>query len=774
MNRNSQILRVLLASLTFTGCGFAAEGPRLGLVENVELQPLAAQVQRLVEALDYLGAPLTDGEKSRLREAANQSKPAEGVALIQAVLDPHCLVGVNINPEMRVKAAIGPAKPELVEKGWQTFLVKVANQAGATAQLRAVSPNAIAVYEADSVRTASDKFYRTKGASLERKASELWLELDLFNQQPMKQNLSGLPLEYVLLQLYSRDAGKREAKLLFDVGQGTQTLGYRNDLDILFESVPSTEVTFQIKDENGKPAMAGFVIRDRQGHIYPARSKRLAPDFGFQEQIYRTDGEGLTLPAGDYAIQYSRGPEYLAGSTSLKVGTKSQRAEFQLQRWIDPSKMGWWSGDHHIHAAGCAHYVKPTEGVLAADMFRHCLGEDLKVGANLTWGPCFDYQKQFFTGKIDAASRYPYLLRYDVEVSGFGSHQSGHLCLLRLKEQIYPGGDSDKHWPTLCLNTHRWAKKQGAVTGSAHSGWGLDVDTDQLPNYVVPPFNGIGANEYIVDVTHEIPGPEGKLMPAVDFISVVDTPYVWELNIWYQTLNVGFRTRISGETDFPCIYGERVGLGRSYVKLDGDLDYDRWCEGIRQGRNYTGDGRSHLLNFRANNVAMGENGSELKIPNPGVVRVTANVAALLDEKPNPALRNRRYNQQPYWAVERARLGDSRTVPVELVMNGYPVATRTITAGGKMEDVAFDVKVERSSWLALRILPSSHTNPIFVLVDGQPIRASRRSAEWCLKGVDRCWSQKERFIKAGELDEAKQAYEHARQAYRSLIAECVAD
>jgi hypothetical protein len=774
MNGHARILGLLLASFTFTRCAFAAEGPRLGLVENVDLQPLAAQVQRLVEALDYLGAPLTGGEKLRLRDAANQSKPAEGVALIQAVLDPHCLVGVNINPEMRVKAVIGPAKPELIEKGWQTFLVKVVNQAGATAELRAVSPNAIAAYEADSLRTASDKFYQGKRVSLERKASELWLELDLFNQQPMKQNLSGLPLEYVLIQLYSRDAGKREAKLGFDVGQGTQDLGYRNDVDILFESAPSTEVTFQIKDENGKPAMAGFVIRDRQGHIYPARSKRLPPDFGFQEQIYRMDGEKVTLPAGGYAVQYSRGPEYLAGSTSIKVGTKSQRAEFQLQRWIDPSKLGWWSGDHHIHAAGCAHYVKPTEGVLAADMLRHCLGEDLKVGANLTWGPCFDYQKQFFTGKIDAVSQYPYLLRYDVEVSGFGSHQSGHLCLLRLKEQIYPGGDSDKHWPTLCLNTHRWAKKQGAVTGSAHSGWGLEVDTDQLPNYVVPPFNGIGANEYIVDVTHEIPGPEGKLMPAVDFISVADTPYVWELNIWYQTLNVGFRTRISGETDFPCIYGERVGLGRSYVKLDGELDYDRWCEGIRQGRNYTGDGRSHLLNFRANNVAMGENGSELKIPTPQVVRVTASVAALLDEKPNPDLRNRRYNQKPYWNLERARVGDSREVPVELVMNGYPVAARTITADGKMEEVSFDVKVERSSWLALRILPSSHTNPIFVLVDGQPIRASRRSAEWCLKGVEQCWSQKQRFIKAGELDDARQAYEHARQSYRRLIAECVAD
>ena len=88
-------------------------------------------------------------------------------------------------------------------------------------------------------------------------------------------------------------------------------------------------------------------------------------------------------------------------------------------------------------------------------MYRHCQGEDLKVGCNLTWGPCFDFQKKFFTGKDDAVSRYPYLLHYDIEVSGFGSHQSGHLVLLDLKEEIYPGGDSDKHWPTLCLNTLR-------------------------------------------------------------------------------------------------------------------------------------------------------------------------------------------------------------------------------------------------------------------------------------------------------------------------------
>ena len=104
--------------------------------------------------------------------------------------------------------------------------------------------------------------------------------------------------------------------------------------------------------------------------------------------------------------------------------------------------------------------------------------------------------------------------------------------------------------------------------------------------------------------------PDGKMQPAVDFLSMVDTPYVWELNIWYHTLNAGYRTRVSGETDFPCIYGERVGLGRSYVKLDGKLDYDAWCEGIRNGRNYVSDGFSHLMDLKVGDVKVGENGSE--------------------------------------------------------------------------------------------------------------------------------------------------------------------
>src|SRR5256885_4432522 len=615
---------------------FAADSPTLPIVKNVELQPLVAQVRRVMEAVDYLGSPLSVADKQSRETAFKQTASDAAAEAVQQVLENYCLFGVNINPESRVKVAPGPAKPELAEKGWRQFLVKVHNEAGVPAELRAISPNALSLYEGGWGSTPSDKVYRKRGDASQPNPSDLWLDLQTFSKQPLREQLSGLNLEYRIIQLYSRDAGKREGKISFNVGQGTQDIGYRNDVDALFDCLPAGEVTFHVHDENGRPTTAMFIIRDNQGRIYPSQAKRLAPDYGFHPQVNRADGETENLPAREYTIEYTRGPEYIAKTETLKVSGKKQALNFKLERWIDPSKMGWWSGDHHIHAAGCAHYTKPSEGVHAPDMFRHCRGEDLKVGCNLTWGPCFDYQKQFFTGKDDKVSIWPYLLHYDVEVSGFGSHNSGHLVLLRLKEEIYPGGDSDKHWPTLCLNTLRWAKKQGAVCGPAHSGWGLEVSTDELPNYIVPPFNGIGANEYIVDVTHEVPGPDGQRVRAVDFISTVDTPNVWELNIWYHTLNVGFRTRISGETDFPCIYGERVGLGRSYVKLDGKLNYADWCEGIRQGRHYGADGKSQLLEFKVNDRAMGEQGSELKLAQPARVKVQLKAAALLNEKPNPA------------------------------------------------------------------------------------------------------------------------------------------
>ena len=135
------------------------------------------------------------------------------------------------------------------------------------------------------------------------------------------------------------------------------------------------------------------------------------------------------------------------------------------------------------------------------------------------------------------------------------------------------------------------------------------------------------------------------------------------------------------------------------------------------------------------------------------------------------IQSRPLDQEPFWHIERARIGSTREVSVELVLNGKPVAHKNLVADGAVQEIAFDVPVEKSSWLAARILGSSHTNPIFVLVDGKPIRASRQSAQWCLAGVNQCWTQKAPKISKAELPDAQAAYDHAREVYTKLIKEC---
>ena len=108
--------------------------------------------------------------------------------------------------------------------------------------------------------------------------------------------------------------------------------------------------------------------------------------------------------------------------------------------------------------------------------------------------------------------------------------------------------------------------------------------------------------------------------------------------------------------------------------------------------------------------------------------------------------------------------------MEIVVNGAVVATQHLVADGQIRTLSFDVAIERSSWIAARILPSSHTNPIFAIVGGAPVRASRRSAQWCLDAVNQCWSQKASRIRASELDEARRVYDRAREVYRQRLAE----
>ncbi|QEG21549.1 CehA/McbA family metallohydrolase [Mariniblastus fucicola] len=794
-------LKLALLFSLLSGLCFLQPAPchAVQLVDGVDKQPLVAATKRMMVALEAAGSPLSV-EATAALEKAFRKPGAESVAGIQKVLDPLCLAHVEINAESRVKVRVGECKKELMQNGWRAFLVKVHNMARINPLLVVESPNAAPVYQQGKwprERPRSDEKLVDQDEVLDR-----FLTISMLDRPPLQRKLSGLELEYRVLLLYSRDAGQREASLSFHIGAGTKDIGFRSAMPVLFDCQRAVEVKLNVRDFDNKPTTASFVIVDEQGRVYPHQSRRLAPDFFFHRQVYRSDGESVWLPPGKYSFTVSRGPEYLPLEFKETIAdAKSHELSIRLERWTHLAKRNWFSGDHHIHAAGCSHYDSPTEGVGPEAMMRHVRGEDLNIGNVLSWGPCWYTQKQYFNGDVSKLSTPENILRYDVEVSGFPSSHCGHLCLLKLAEDDYPDAENLEDWPSWTLPVLKWGKEQGGIVGYSHSGWGIatpDIMPDGsrgfpearwggapddwrgkpselLPDYAMPRFDGIGANEYVVTAAHNV----------CDFISAVDTPAFWELNIWYHTLNCGMTTRISGETDFPCIYDDKVGLGRVYVKFPDDtpLNYNTWVEGLRDGRSYVSDGLSHIVDFKINGLGVGEKvndssaNSRIDLKEPSTVKLSFDATAMLPQwttEETEAIRERRLDEKPYWHIERCRIGLTRTVPVEIVVNGEVVKTEMLVADGKFNTFETELKIEKSSWVAVRILPSSHTNPIFVHVDGQPIRANSKSAQWCIDAVGVCWDAKKHQIRESEQEAAKKAYDQAADVYRKILSECVGD
>jgi hypothetical protein len=811
--------------LFFSGAAARAQA----VVVEVEFQPLAANVSRVIEALSYLGSPLEDKTASEIRRSI--AKADSGA--LQRACDAHAIFLVSIDAGSRVKVERGPAAARLQQAGYVPVLVKVVNQTESTRRLVIDSPQSGPVYA--GVAELSMKRQQQEHLRInENKAGapDRFLHVEMFESPPMKNRLSGLAVEYVIALIYSNEAGKREAKISFELADDDQdtaatTRRSRAELPIEFDVRPAVRVQLSVKDVDGRPTVARLLFRDATGHVYPPQPKRLAPDLFFQPHIYRGDGETVLLPPGKFTLQSSRGPEYRVLTREANIEPAQEAAlSVDLQRWVDPAAFGFYSGDHHIHAAGCAHYTSPTEGVLPEHMFRQVKGEGLNVGCVLTWGPCFDYQRRFFTPAPHELSDTRTVLKYDLEISGFGSQALGHVCLLNLKDQVYPGSQgATKGWPTWTTPVMRWAKQQGGVTGYAHSASGLHIDppaaarwlleradadrsgslsaaeverallpqsfdridangdgslsqpelvasinrvADELPNLAVPAMTGVGAMEIAVTAAEGV----------CDFISAMDTPRIQEWNTWYHLLNCGFPIKVSGETDFPCMASRAVGQGRVYVQLGNvdRVDFAAWCAGLAAGRSYVSDGYAHALEFTVDGQKPGEN--NVALDESGKVTVRAKVA-FAEETPLAVAyggivpeRGRRLVGDTVLLhgprTEQVIKGGQRRV--EIVVNGEAVASREVPADGKIHDLEFTVPIDRSGWVALRHFPQLHTNPVNVLVAEQPIRASRASALWCIETIDLLWRNRQRNIAPAEREEAKATFDRAIERYRQIARE----
>jgi hypothetical protein len=242
--------------------------------------------------------------------------------------------------------------------GWRVFLVKVHNEAGVTAPLRRPAPTpsrstSRSTGSPDPARSVPPPTCPTAG----------WISTcstPAAGADPLGPG-AGIP-HRAALQPRPRQArgGDRLRRRPGDAGSRLSQRG----ADPVRVPAGGPRAAVDVLDDDGTPTTGQLTIRDAR----PRLSGPLAaagPDFFFHDQIYRHDGEEVVLPPGSTSRVYSRGPEYLNLTKTITVPAAAD----EHQRVVPPQALdqagdlGWYSGDHHVHAAGCSHYEAPTEGV---------------------------------------------------------------------------------------------------------------------------------------------------------------------------------------------------------------------------------------------------------------------------------------------------------------------------------------------------------------------------------------------------------------------------
>jgi hypothetical protein len=406
-----------------------------------------------------------------------------------------------------------------------------------------------------------------------------------------------------------------------------------------------------------------------------------------------------------------------------------------------PEPPDWYAGDAHVHRGiGCGREHE-KEMLTAAQLLEMMKPNDLAVISVLSDignGELKYVEKDLplMTGKDNPVSTPDRILHWDAEwhydpdgVTIARKVIGGHLILLGLKQ----GGQPFAHYTYPILD---WAKKNGGLGGFAHMQY--------LPFAFYPPPDGI---LHSLDCCSPLEFPVETALGTSSFLMEDVHGSDSALEAYYKILNTGFRPGLVASTDYSCNYLEPLGTLLTYVQVpDGNLTYDKWVEGIAKGRTVVSRiGHNEFLDLKVNGASTP--GEEINLPAKGQVKVSIE-----------------------WKSLKQAIGR-----IELIQNGVVVASKTVEAGpGKPAVFETTVDVGQSGWLAARRMDwqnghQTHTGAVFILVAGQPVRASASDAEFFVKWIDNlieqtspggAWST----YLADERDAAQARYREARAIF----------
>lgn len=415
---------------------------------------------------------------------------------------------------------------------------------------------------------------------------------------------------------------------------------------------------------------AGFAVRPgTRSWIGPAlpmiratrtgRSGNYAPgpSIPFWDSPYATpvDGElSIDLPAGTWILEVARGTEYVP--VRVTFSTDDRRVEVRLERWIDLAAEGWYSGDVHVH--------HPTETPEQKEfLLRHAEATDLRMVNTLAMGHHLGVD--FPQGGFGPGSRATREGTWVIPGQEEPRVEVGHILGLNLSSLVR---DLD-HCDRLDLAVRAIRSQPGALAGYAH----MPLEEEALGRALawLLPTTGVDFAE----------GLQFGRSGAAEY---------------FRYLDLGFQFGLAAGSDTP--WGSTMGEVRTYVRVAGGLDPDRWFEGLKRGRSFVTNGPA--IELTADQAGPGDH---LRVTRGQIVTLRA----------------------------RARSHESIGRPLALTLFRAGEIHEALKNSASEQELEFEsiVRVDSSQWIAAQVECEDGglalTSALYLEIDGEPTWSPRR-------------------------------------------------
>ena len=447
----------------------------------------------------------------------------------------------------------------------------------------------------------------------------------------------------------------------------------------------------------------------------------------------------VTVTPGKYTITVERGKEYAPLVQTVAVGgKKDEDVTLTIQRWINMSSLGWYSGDVHAH--------RPL-----ADMPNLIMAEDLNVALPLShWVTAADTSPVSGNRVKEPAPKpewikvdplhgiYPLNTEYEIFTVGGKSHTLGAVLICGQKTPL------DQGVPPVRRIAER-AHAEGAFLDLEKHSWAwspmivplMKVDLFEL------------ANNHCWRTEFGFPAWTLDAAPKSMNLELTDkgfTEWGWidfGFQSYYAYLNCGFRMMPSAGTG-AGVHPVPLGFGRVYVHVPGEFTFDKWRANLLAGRSFVTTGPLMRMQFNGE-----EAGHTFRVTTDKAgVRVTGVVESTTS------------------------LGR-----IEIIQNGNVVwseipAQPTSTRGHITAPVDQTITFDRSGWLIVRCFENrpdkrirfAHSAPIFVEIPGKPLVPKKAEVEHFVDRIERELARHRGVLNADAIDE----YHEALMIYRDLL------